>query len=99
MKGQTRRSLLGLGMKSLGAAALAGVTRLSGQTIGASNRVLISIELMGAEDSNNLLVPLDSQGYGLYTAGRGSLALSRSALLPIESARQQQHCRDQLDDA
>ncbi len=49
MTNQTRRSLLGLGMKSLGVAALAGIGRVSGQTGGSSNRVLISIELLGGE--------------------------------------------------
>ena len=89
MTKQTRRSLLGLGMKSLGVAALAGMGRMAGQTGGASNRVLISIELSGGEDSNNLLVPLDPQGYGQYASGRGALAVTRPGLRPIEAIHQQ----------
>jgi uncharacterized protein (DUF1501 family) len=89
MTKETRRSLLGLGMKSLGVAALAGMGRAAGQTGGASNRVLISIELSGGEDSNNLLVPLDPQGYGQYANGRGALAVSRPGLRPIEAMHQQ----------
>jgi uncharacterized protein (DUF1501 family) len=89
MTKQTRRSLLGLGMKSLGVAALAGMGRMAGQTGGASNRVLISIELSGGEDSNNLVVPLDPQGYNQYASGRGALAVSRPGLRPIEAMHQQ----------
>ena len=88
MTNQTRRSLLGLGMKSLGVAALAGIGRVSGQTGGSSNRVLISIELLGGEDSNNLLVPLDPEAYKQYVSGRGALALSKSDLRPIDAAHQ-----------
>src|SRR5258706_1578165 len=89
MTKQSRRSLLGLGMKSLGVAALAGMGRLAGKTGGASNRVLISIELSGGEDSNNLLVPLDPQGYSQYVSGRRTLAVTRPGLRPIESIHQQ----------
>src|SRR5260370_328239 len=88
MTKQTRRSLLGLGMKSLGVAALAGIGRVSGQTGGTANRVLISIELLGGEDSNNLIVPLDPQAYNQYVNGRGVLALSKSGLRPIDAAHQ-----------
>lgn len=86
---QSRRSLLGLGMKSLGVAAIAGMGRMTGQIGGGSNRVLISIELSGGEDSNNLLVPLDPQGYNQYANGRGALAVSRPGLRPIEAIHQQ----------
>jgi uncharacterized protein (DUF1501 family) len=89
MTKQTRRSLLGLGMKSLGVAALAGMGRVSGQTGGTANRVLISIELLGGEDSNNLVVPLDPQAYNQYASGRGGLALSKPGLRPIEAIHQQ----------
>ncbi len=88
MTKQTRRGLLGLSMKSLGVAALAGIGRVSGQTGGGSNRVLICIELIGGEDSNNLLVPLDPQAYSQYVSGRGALALSKSGLRPIDAAHQ-----------
>jgi len=76
-------------MRSIGAAALAGAARLAGQTVGGSNRSLVSIELLGGEDSNNLLVPLDAANYSVYATGRGALALARSALRPIESGRHQ----------
>ena len=88
MTKQSRRGLLGLGARSLGVAALAGVARLSGQTVG-TNRVLIAIDLIGGEDSNSLLVPLESQGYSLYASGRGALAVPRTAFRPVESVRQQ----------
>src|SRR5260370_40907845 len=83
MTKQTRRSLLGLGMKSLGVAALAGIGRVSGQTGGSSNRVLIAIELLGGEDSNNLLVPLDQVAYNQYVSWRGLLGLAKSGMRPI----------------
>ena len=89
MTKQTRRSLLGLGMKSLGVAALAGIGRVSGQVGGAGNRVLVSIELLGGEDSNNLIVPLDPQAYGQYVNGRGALALAKPRLRPFEAIHQQ----------
>lgn len=87
MKKQTRRGLLGLGMKSLGISALATIAR-AGQPGGTANRVLVSIDLIGGEDSNNLIVPLDPQAYMQYLIGRGELALSTTSMRSVDAAHQ-----------
>jgi uncharacterized protein (DUF1501 family) len=74
----TRRDLLGLAGLALGCA------RASGAPL---QRVLVGIGLLGGNDSNNLVVPLDPRKYKAYSAGRGELALPVSALLPVQSAR------------
>jgi uncharacterized protein (DUF1501 family) len=87
MKKHTRRSLLELGWRSLGAAASLGLTKAFGEVGGSGRRVLVGIQLMGGNDSNNLIVPLDPQTYNAYAAGRGELALPSNSLLPIQSRR------------
>lgn len=52
-------------------------------------RVLVSILLLGGNDSNNLLVPLDARGYSAYSAVRGELALPAESLIEIPSTRLQ----------
>jgi uncharacterized protein (DUF1501 family) len=49
-----------------------------------SDRTAICIYLVGGNDSNNLIVPLDSPAYDNYARGRGALGLSRSVLLPVQ---------------
>jgi uncharacterized protein (DUF1501 family) len=44
-------------------------------------KALVCVFLFGGNDSNNMIVPIDSR-YGLYQTMRGSLALSQAALLP-----------------
>jgi uncharacterized protein (DUF1501 family) len=46
-------------------------------------RALVCVFLFGGNDSNNMLVPYDSTGYGNYASLRGPVALGRSALLPL----------------
>jgi uncharacterized protein (DUF1501 family) len=87
MKKHTRRSLLELGWRSLGAAASLGLTKAFGEVGGSGRRILVGIQLMGGNDSNNLIVPLDPQTYSAYAAGRGELALPANSLLPIQSKR------------
>jgi uncharacterized protein (DUF1501 family) len=43
-------------------------------------RALVCVFLFGGNDSNNMLVPFDTTGYGNYASLRGPVALSRSAL-------------------
>jgi uncharacterized protein (DUF1501 family) len=45
----------------------------------------VCIYLLGGNDSNNMIVPLDSPAYDAYARGRGSLALSRESLLAVQS--------------
>jgi uncharacterized protein (DUF1501 family) len=49
-----------------------------------SNRTVVCIYLLGGNDSNNMIVPLDPPAYNAYSRGRGALALARSVLLPVQ---------------
>jgi uncharacterized protein (DUF1501 family) len=46
-------------------------------------RALVCVFLFGGNDSNNILVPFDTTGYGNYASLRGPVALGRNALLPL----------------
>jgi len=48
----------------------------------ATYRALVCVFLFGGNDSNNMIVPLDSTRYGLYQAMRTSLSLPQGGLLP-----------------
>ncbi|MBK6601644.1 MAG: DUF1501 domain-containing protein [Betaproteobacteria bacterium] len=53
----------------------------------ADYKALVCVFLYGGSDGNNLLVPLDSAGYGQYAAVRGAgsgIALTQAELLPIQ---------------
>lgn len=50
-------------------------------------RALVCIFLVGGNDSNNLIVPMDSEGLNNYTSVRQQVALEGSSLLPIEARR------------
>ncbi len=88
--------------KALGALSAAAVSamgfsslvpRLSMSSAVAANvsgdyRALVCVFLFGGNDSNNMIVPYSTAGYGAYAAARGAqsaggLALPMSALLPI----------------
>jgi len=79
----SRRSFLHIGA---GAAAAFGLSdALTPSLFGASlNRTVICIYLVGGNDSNNMIVPLDSPAYDAYAQGRRTLALAKSALLPVQ---------------
>lgn len=47
-------------------------------------RALVCVFLLGGNDSFNLLVPNDTEGYTTYAQSRGGLAVPRSELLAIE---------------
>lgn len=79
----SRRSVLSLGAK---AAAALGVTQLmSGPARAASSgkSTVVCLYLLGGNDSNNMIVPLDSPAYDLYARGRGPLAIPRADLLGV----------------
>lgn len=65
-------------------AGIAGRKPLSAESAG--DRALVCIYLIGGNDGNNLVVPLDSGQYNAYAALRGELALPASGLLPIRAA-------------
>jgi uncharacterized protein (DUF1501 family) len=49
------------------------------------NRTVVCIYLLGGNDSNNMIVPLDSPAYDAYARGRGALALAKDSLLGVQS--------------
>ena len=49
-------------------------------------KALVCIFLYGGNDSNNMIVPLDSAGYANYAQTRSYLALPQSQLLPLSVA-------------
>ncbi len=51
-------------------------------------RALVCIFLYGGNDSNNLVVPLDSAGYNNYKTIRAGLALDSATLIPLDSKKQ-----------
>lgn len=81
---KSRRSFLNLGA---GAAAAFGLSELLPRvSFGASaNRAVVCLYLVGGNDSNNMIVPLDSPAYDVYARGRGMLALPKNTLLPVQS--------------
>ena len=87
MRKHTRRSLLEVGWRSVGLAAALSLGKASGQDGGTKRKVLVSVMLLGGNDSNNLVVPLDASGYNAYASARGELALPAGSLLPIRSSR------------
>ena len=84
MKHTSRRSFL---QWAAGAAAAFGLSDAISPRASAAalNRSVVCIYLVGGNDSNNMIVPLDSPAYDGYARGRGSLALAKDALLPIAS--------------
>ncbi len=46
-------------------------------------KALVCLFMAGGNDSNNLIVPTDTASYADYATGRGALALTQAALLPI----------------
>jgi uncharacterized protein (DUF1501 family) len=49
-------------------------------------KALVCIFLAGGNDSNNMLVPLDTAGYANYAAVRSALALPQAQLLPLQES-------------
>jgi len=48
-------------------------------------KALVCVFLYGGNDGNNTFVPFDSQGYAIYKAIRGPLALAQSSVLQLNS--------------
>jgi uncharacterized protein (DUF1501 family) len=86
----TRRSVLGMGLRSVTTLGALSLFKKSAQANPrrSSDQVVVSINLIGGNDSNNMVVPLGAE-YDNYSRGRGELALSKSSLLPIVSSRLQ----------
>ena len=80
------------GCSALSAATIAaGIDRLglvNAMAAGGGYRALVCIFLGGGNDGNNMVVPLDSAGYGRYSSVRSAsgLAIAQDTLLPIRPA-------------
>jgi uncharacterized protein (DUF1501 family) len=79
----SRRDLFRLGWGTVAAAGISGALRPARAQSAGGSRALVCVYLTGGNDSNNMIVPLDSAEYAAYAAARGSLALERGSLLPI----------------
>ena len=84
----SRRSFLRVGA-GLGTAWAGGLGRfglLNAVTPATSDyRALVCVFLFGGNDSNNMIVPMDSTSFNAYTTVRKGLALSGSSLLQVET--------------
>jgi len=89
-KHTSRRTFLNIGAGTAAAFGLSEV--LSPVSLAASpNRAVVCVYLLGGNDSNNMIVPLDSPGYDAYARGRGVLALPKAALLPVQDGASAQY--------
>ena len=50
-------------------------------------KALVCIFLNGGNDSNNMIIPVDSAGYAAYKKARAGLTLAQSILWPIQPAK------------
>ena len=91
----TRRSLLRMGVGSLGLLGLSGrlsrLGQLNAQVVSPSSdyKAMVCIFLFGGNDGNNTLIPLQTakQNYAAYLGARGTgLALPQNTLAPITAA-------------
>jgi len=82
-----RRKFMAHGAALTGAAALGqlGVIAARAATPG-DYKALVCIFLAGGNDSNNMLVPIDTAGYANYATVRSSLALPQAQLLPLQES-------------
>jgi uncharacterized protein (DUF1501 family) len=82
--------LAALGLTGLGLApwrSLFGTETHAATTTVSDYKALVCVYLFGGNDSNNLIVPVDTTHYTAYQSLRGSLALTGSKLLaPIADA-------------
>jgi len=86
----SRRRFIGQACAAVGAtgmlsalAQLRMIGALAADTAPSDYKALVCLFLYGGNDSNNLLVPVDTASYQLYSADRTVLALPQSTLLPI----------------
>lgn len=77
----SRRRLLAAAGGSLLLPVLGGLPSIA---FGADYKALVGVFLFGGNDGSNSIVPTDTAGYNLYAQGRGSLALAKSSLVPLD---------------
>jgi uncharacterized protein (DUF1501 family) len=68
-------------LRSIAALAEKNLPAVSGSS--SNYKALICIFMRGGNDSNNMVVPLESSQFSLYNKARGPLALSQSSLLSL----------------
>ncbi len=68
-----------------GTSPLRAFAQLAQSSSSTDYKALVCLFLRGGNDSNNLLLPLESRQFSYYQQARGSLALSQSSLLPLSS--------------
>ena len=69
-----------------GVSPLRAIAQLAQPSSSGDYKALICVFMRGGNDSNNLLLPLNSQQFSYYQQARGSLALTQSSLLPLSNA-------------
>jgi uncharacterized protein (DUF1501 family) len=89
MTPHSRRDFMRLACCSAATASMvAGLSKfglVSAMAQGATDyKALVCIFFFGGNDSNNLIVPIDSAGYTNYQTVRANLALSKASLLPLQ---------------
>src|SRR5271163_2525259 len=82
----TRRGFIRVGAASVGTLALRpfGLLPAMAQS-GPDYRALVCVFLLGGNDSNNTVIPMDTASYSAYQSIRGSLALTTGEITPVTS--------------
>jgi uncharacterized protein (DUF1501 family) len=82
-----RRSFLQHGGALAGCVALGQLGVLASRAAAADDyKALVCIFLVGGNDTNNTVVPIDTAGYANYAQMRANLALPQAQLLPLQEA-------------
>ena len=81
----SRRSLIDLGGKAAATAGLASLFGPASFASGSGDRACVCLYLLGGNDSNNMIVPLDPTAHSFYARGRGELALPANSLLAVNA--------------
>jgi uncharacterized protein (DUF1501 family) len=85
IKNTSRRSFLNLGARAVAVAGLSELLAPISLRAASPGRTVVCIYLVGGNDSNNMIVPLDSPAYDTYMRGRGGLALTKDSLLSVQA--------------
>jgi uncharacterized protein (DUF1800 family)/uncharacterized protein (DUF1501 family) len=76
----TRRKFL-CGAAAVTMSTPAFLTALARNACAASNTILVVYELNGGNDAFNMVIPWDSNGYGVYQANRANIAISVASVI------------------
>src|ERR1700734_833295 len=82
----SRRGFIRAGAATVGTLALRPFGLLPAMAQSSGNyRALVCVFLLGGNDSNNTIIPMDDASYSAYQSIRGSLALTSSEITPVTS--------------